>query len=419
MIRRPIPLALLFLAWALPTGGCKYVEKLTGKTSNPETQKACIEDLQTARGQKFELEGELEARVSAALEGTVYLRDLAEKLGKEVAEACAAMGRDLGNSKLDVDESLEPGARAKAVCDQVTKLIKKKKEDDGVVLLLYPHAPMCSVGLDEFSGCLRECDSALSASDGSSASCDPESVMGRCEAKCDGTCVQSFSDDCSGTCRGSCQGGCDEGFYGKCGGRCIGTCDGSTSPGKCDGVCDGKCTSEANGSCQGKCKGKCAGACLSEVKRRTCAGTCVGSCSEDFSAQRCGIALPPPEMTPACAALCDAKMTRQLHCIAGHADIMVYHSTKEGAGEKLKAALEKRLDVLIGAEEGMKAFIDRAHEGVSNTFSAIDESLKDDAKAKKKVRPCLEQAEDVRKDAAAAIEVIRETSTSVVLAVKG
>lgn len=419
MNRGKTPSLSFGLLCLLPIVGCKYVEELTGKAKTPEVQKSCVEDLQTVGEQKFELEGDLSTRVQAVLTGTVYLRELTEKLSQEVAGACAAIGRDLGDSQLKADDALAPAARVVATCEPTAKLLKKKKEDDGVVLLLYTHAPICSVALDDFSRCLAECDPALAAAEDSGPSCEPSTAMGRCEGKCDGTCVQSFSDDCAGICRGACRGGCDEGFYGKCGGRCIGTCDGSTSSGKCEGICDGKCSDDSNGSCQGRCKGKCAGACLSEVKKRACAGTCSGACSEDLSAQRCGVALPPPEITPACGAMCDAKLTRQLHCVAGYADILVYNSTKAGAGDKIKSALEKRLDVLIGAEEGMKAAIDRAHQGIVDGLNGIHESLQGNAQAEKKVGSCLEDAAELQQEAVEALQTIREVSTRVVLAVKG
>ncbi len=405
------------LALTVPVVGCKYVEKLLGKTKSPTETSSCVADMQTAKETKVSVEGDLPTRVSAALVGTVHLRDLTERLDQTVVDACTAVARDLGEN-VKPKPDLPPGERAKDVCSRTAKLIKKKRDADGVVFLLYTYEPMCTVGLDDFKSCVRECDGALSP-DAAGVQCDEETAGGRCPAKCDGVCFEAFTEECDGVCRGMCRGACKEDFYGKCGGRCIGTCDGNTVSGKCEGTCDGKCTSDSDGSCQGPCVGKCSGSCVSESKRAKCAGICVGSCSEAFSAERCDFALGPAEMVPACGAMCEAQTVSKSTCTGAYADIVVYNSSNEGAADKIKSALEKRLELLLTADAGMKAGTDRAHARLAETFAAIDETLAEHARAKKEVGACLENASRVRQQAAEGLDGIRSAVSDVVVAIKG
>jgi hypothetical protein len=403
---------------AVPLGGCKFIEDLTGGSKQPAEKKSCVADIETVREMKIALEGDLPTRVQATLSGAVYLRELAEKLDKEVGNVCANLNRELGKGKAKLNDKLKPGERAKAACEETGKLIRAKREKDGIVMLIYPHAPMCTVGLDDYSRCVRQCDPNLPP-DGSGIVCDSEMVSGRCSDKCEGVCLLSFSDSCEGVCRGQCKGGCAEEFYGKCGGKCTGTCDGLTKSGSCEGTCEGKCSADADGSCQGTCKGKCSGMCLTEAKKTECDGTCLGSCSEALGSERCGIALAPPEMLPACGAMCEAKLAKDLQCVAAHADVSVYNSTKKGAGDKLKGMLTKKLELLLGAGDGMKDSIDRAHEGVATSIASLQEAVESDATVKKKIGACVNQAEKNREESAAAIEAIREAVITVLTAVKG
>ncbi len=396
--------------------GCKYIDKLTGK-STPVEKKSCVEDLEAVKGLELNFEGDLPTRISATLAGTVHLREFTKKLDKDVADACAAIARDLGESGIKANDGLDPGERAKDVCERTAKLIKQKREEGGVVLLLYTHAPRCTVGLDDFRSCVQQCDSGLSP-EASGVQCDSESAGGRCEAKCGGECIEMFTEECNGVCHGACRGGCSDEFYGKCGGRCIGSCDGQSISGKCEGTCDGKCSSDADGSCQGPCKGKCSGACVSEKKKAVCPGTCVGTCSEDFRAERCAFATGPAEMVPACGAMCDAAGVGKANCMAAYADVVVYNESKEGAAEKIKSALQRRLEILLSADEGLKENADRAHQGILTAFEGIDETLAGNSKAKKEVGACLKDAAAVRDDAAKGLELLREGVTAIVVAIK-
>lgn len=416
--RVSIWLCALATLGAVPAG-CKTVNEFlrTGSTE-PAQPKTCVSDLSAARETKFDLPGDLATKVKAVVEGTVHLREVVTKLDKDVAHACAAIGRDLGKH-LEVDDAQAPGDRALSVCKATAKRVKSNREENGIVFLLYPQAPTCTTSLSEHSRCLRDCDSNLPP-DGSGTRCDPDSVSGRCEAKCEGVCVTSHSDDCAGLCRGVCRGGCDDEFHGKCGGRCNGTCDGESSSGKCEGLCEGKCSKDADGSCGGTCKGKCAGSCLSESKKKKqCNGICQGACSEELTAERCGGVLAPPEMVPECGALCSAQMSKQVNCLAGNVDIQVYNSTKEGAGAKLKASLGKGAGVLLEADEGMRAQLDRAAGGVQAAFDSVQEALSSDEKSKKRVGRCLQTAKDEFEAARKALEKVREASQAVFFAAKG
>jgi hypothetical protein len=356
--------------------------------------------------------------VKAALAGTVHLRELAKKLDGEVASVCSALTEELGQGKGSAKDSLPPGERARIACQQAAEAIKKRREQDGLVMLIYSHAPTCSKNLADYARCARQCDSNVPPDPGA-IHCDAESASGRCSDKCQGQCIESFTETCSGVCRGVCKGGCDDQFYGKCGGRCIGTCDGASVSGKCAGVCDGKCSADADGSCQGTCKGKCAGTCLSPVKKASCGGTCAGTCSVALGSERCGTLIAPPEMTPACGALCDAEQAGQLQCLAGYVDAVVFHENKPGTGQKLKDAFAKRLDVLLGAGEGTVPVIQHAHSGIEAALQGIDESLESDPEGKKKLGPCLDDAKEQGKAAAEAVGKIREAALAVIASVKG
>lgn len=411
--------SLAFWSLGTLTTSCKHVEELleTGPVE-PKKPLTCVSDLSAARDAKFDLAGDLATKMRVVTEGTVHLREVVEKLDKDVAHACAAIGRDLGKKALEVDEGLAPGERALSVCSAAAARVKSNREENGIVFLIYPQVPMCTTSLSEHSRCLRECDSNLPP-DGSGTRCDPDSVSGRCDAKCTGTCVASHSDECSGHCRGVCRGGCDEEFHGKCGGRCNGTCDGNSSSGTCDGVCEGKCSKDANGSCGGTCKGKCAGACLSDSKKRQCSGICNGTCSEPLTAERCGGVLAPPEMVPECGALCSAQMSKQVNCLAGNVDIQVYNSTTEGAGDKLKAALAKGAAVLLEADEGMRPSLERASGGLQSAFESAEDAFDSNESAKKRAEKCLRTAKDDFEAARKALEKVREASQAVFFAAKG
>lgn len=399
-------------------GGCKWVNELRGET--PQASQSCVDDLQTVRALEIDLEGDLPARVRATLTGAVHLNELSKKLDREVADVCVGISRDLGDGKAQVNEDAEPGERAKVACEATAKRIRQKREEGGAVLLLYPHPPICTMNLDEYARCARECDPAPFGGDGSKLSCDPESAFGRCEAKCQGTCFEMSSENCKGTCRGECRGGCEEDFFGKCGGRCSGTCDGASVTGKkCEGTCDGKCSADAEGSCQGKCNGRCSGSCLAEASKSVCGGTCAGTCSEEMKSPRCGAVLAPAEMLPVCSAMCDAELSRQLSCTAGHADVVAFHSAKEGAADQLKAVLAKRLELLLAADDGMRPSIDRAHEGIAASFISLEEALNQLERADKSLGECLKGAAQQRREAAEALERVREASLAVLVAVKG
>jgi hypothetical protein len=404
------------LSLGLLATSCETVKEMIGMEPKEPEPKSCVANLDTAGDVKVDGQGDLPIKVKAVLEGTVHLREAIEKLDKDVAHACAAVGRDLSKDAIEVDEGKPAGVRALSVCSAAAKRVKSSREDNGVVLLVYPQAPICTTSLSEHTSCLRGCDPNLPA-DG--VQCDPDSASGRCGEKCEGVCVTSHSEECAGSCRGACRGGCDEDFFGKCGGRCNGTCDGNSVSGKCEGVCEGKCSKDADGSCGGTCKGKCAGFCLTQSEKKECSGTCQGSCSEDMELVRCGAVLAPPEMVPECAAMCNAKMTREVHCLAGNVDIQVYNSTKEGAGAKLQGALKKGIDVLSQADDGMRQQFDRATERLTTAFDTVEEAIANEQKVKQDVGGCLESAKEEFEDTKAALEKIREASQAVFLAAKG
>jgi hypothetical protein len=417
-----ISLRLLTLSLGLGlvvTSGCKFFAggKSNDTSQAPAQPASCVADMQAVDATKFDLEGDLAIKVKATLKGTVHLKELTTKLDRDVSDACMNLARDLDSAKVEVSDSLAPGEHAKAACEEAAKRVKQAREKGGVVLLTYPQAPVCSVSLDDYTRCAKDCDMTL-ASFSSGVMCDPASTLGRCDAKCDGVCLLSGSDECKGQCRGTCKGSCDAEFYGKCGGTCKGTCDGKTAAGKCKGTCEGKCSGDADGVCQGKCSGGCGGTCLNPATKNKCGGVCSGKCSEAFSAQRCGAVSAPAEMVPECGAMCDAQFARDLNCQAGYVSVSVYNSAKEGAGASLKTALDRQLSTLLTSSDGMKEPVDKAHEGIATGYTAIEEMLAEDEAAKKQVQSCLQTASKQREEAAAALTLIREAAALALASVK-
>lgn len=413
------PMAVSLGLGLVVTSGCKLIAggKTTDATEAPAQPTSCVSDMKAVESTKFDLEGDLPIKITATLKGTVHLKELTTKLDRDVSDACTSLARDLDSAKVEVSDSLAPGEHAKAACEEAAKRVKQAREKGGVVLLTYPQPPICSVSLDDYTRCAKDCDMTL-ASFSSGVQCDPASALGRCDAKCEGVCLLTGSDECKGQCRGTCKGSCDADFYGKCGGSCKGTCDGKTSSGKCKGTCEGKCSGDADGVCQGKCSGGCGGTCLNPATKNKCGGVCSGKCSDAFVAARCGAVNAPAEMVPECGAMCDAQFARDLNCQAGYVGVSVYNSAKEGAGDRLKSALDRQFSALLTSSEGMKEPIDKAHAGIASAYTAIDEMLAEDEAAKKQVASCLETANKQREEAANALTQIRDAAALVLGSVK-
>lgn len=400
------------------TPGCKLfgAGSTSGSSSSPAHADSCVADTKAVDDLKLKLEGDLPIKVSATLKATIYLRELSEKLDRDASDACMNIARDLDSAKVDVADSLPPGEHAKAACEEAAKRVKDARDKGGVVLLGYPQAPTCSISLEDFTLCAKDCDQTVASLGG--LQCDADLSLGRCDSKCDGSCFIQNSDSCTGSCRGTCRGSCDADFYGKCGGRCNGTCDGKTSSGKCKGTCEGKCSADADGICQGKCKGECGGTCVDPVKKAKCAGSCLGKCSDPFIAPRCGAVAAPAEMVPECGAMCTARLARDARCDAGFVGLSVYNSAKEGAGDKLVHALSQPLTQLLSIAEGMKDHVDHSVEATTNAFSSLQEVLEEDKNAKEQVSDCLETASKAREEATNALQMIRDASALAVGSIK-
>jgi hypothetical protein len=149
-----------------------------------------------------------------------------------------------------------------------------------------------------------------------------------------------------------------------------------------------------------------------------CGGTCSGKCSDAFTSARCGAVNAPAEMVPECGALCDAQLAREVTCQAGFVGISVYNSAKAGAGDQLKAQLDRQLSALLTSSDGMKAPIDKAYESVGNAFTALQEAIEEDAAAKKQVAKCLGEAGKERETALAAVTLIRDAAAATLASVK-
>jgi hypothetical protein len=128
--------------------------------------------------------------------------------------------------------------------------------------------------------------------------------------------------------------------------------------------------------------------------------------------------LTPAEMVPECAALCDAKLARDALCQGAHVNVVVYSSSKPGAGEKLKAALNRRLETLLTAEAGMKAPADRALAGLVQALQTVDEAVAEEATKDEALTSCLGAVREQRDAAQSALSLVREASFGVFSALK-
>jgi hypothetical protein len=133
---------------------------------------------------------------------------------------------------------------------------------------------------------------------------------------------------------------------------------------------------------------------------------------------RCGAVLTPAEIVPECAALCDAKLARDASCQGAHVNVVVYSSSKPGAGEKLKATLNRRLETLLTAEAGMKAPAERAVSGFVQALQAVDEAVASPAASDEALSSCLNAAREQRDRAQTALTQVREASMAVFAALK-
>jgi hypothetical protein len=123
-------------------------------------------------------------------------------------------------------------------------------------------------------------------------------------------------------------------------------------------------------------------------------------------------------MVPECAALCDAKLARDALCQGAHVNVVVYSTSKPGAGDKLKATLNRRLETLLTAEAGMKAPADRALSGLAQALAAVDEAVAAEAGKDEALTSCLGAVRQQRDAAEAALSQIREASVGVFSALK-
>jgi hypothetical protein len=411
---RALTSSLLFPA-VIVLSGCKLLPVNEEVDARPST---CVSDQNSARQQRFGLDTELEARVTATLLGTVALGDAAKKLDEQVAELCIGISRDLGTKEPQLAPEAELGKRSQIACDAAIDLIRTEKQKGEVNLSVDMKEQTCSALLEDFGTCARDCDPNVAGTPGGGVSCEEGKLSGRCAAQCTGTCIDNFTDSCKSTCQGKCAGKCMQGFFGKCGGKCIGTCDMANVNGKCEGNCDGKCLSDALGTCEGTCEGKCQGACLTEIKKRSCGGTCSGTCSEKMSLGRCDDVVVPPELNPECSAMCAARTSSNLACSGGYVEVAVFSAKDKVQGERIKSAVGGRLKQILGIGDGMHPVLEKAAERVKDAIAGIGQAAQENPALEQKTGECLKQAQQKQEAASAAFAKLHELGQALYQAVR-
>lgn len=395
--------SLLCCVVSLP--GCKFLNLNTDEAPGDQT---CVADQNTVRQQKFGLDSETEARVSATLLGTVALTETAKKLDDQIADLCAGISRELGAKSPAVEGSAELGNRSQAACNTAIETIQAAKQKAEANMTVEMKEPACGSLLDDFSSCVRECDPNVASMPAGGISCETDKLTGRCGDKCSGTCTEGYTDSCKSTCQGKCQGKCTQGFFGKCGGKCIGTCDMANVNGKCDGNCDGKCLSEANGTCEGKCEGKCQGACVTELKKRECGGICTGSCSDKMTSARCNDIVLPPELNPECSAMCSARTAGKLSCSGGFVEVLVFSAKNKSSAESIRSAVGGRLKEILTVGDGMAQPLEKASARVKEALDGLEQTANDSPEIGAKISTCLKDARSKQESAAAAFVKLHE-----------
>ncbi|HTV17257.1 MAG TPA: hypothetical protein VMG12_01260, partial [Polyangiaceae bacterium] len=185
-------------------------------------------------------------------------------------------------------------------------------------------------------------------------SCDPGSVVERCEpAQIAGGCSDSCdSRECLGSDRRGtgCAGACDGTCKGSCAGTCIGQCTGNCDATGADGAyCVGYCDAMCSGLCQGRCEGTCEGSCEGDPNLpvpECAAGTqCRGGCAGDYTSPVCHSPLTssPCSLSDDCAADCVSIGNLGVACEPATAWFM----PRTGLDETLRQALEQALAELV------------------------------------------------------------------------
>ncbi len=286
----------------------------------------------------FKLQPDTALKLKAATAAAVDVKGLADQVDADLKAGCGGLAKDLGAPGDFKDGSAACEAALKALNDTKAKIGASAK----FTLVVKP--PECRASLDAYADCAGKCDAKVSGGK-AKVDCEPGKLSGTCDANCEGTCDVSGGAKCDGTCEGT----CDADIHGQCGGKCNGKCDGQTSNGaSCAGTCDGKC----EGNAKAECKGKCGGSCKLKASAK-CEGTCTGKCSAEMKAPKCTGEVKPPQMSADCKAHCDANVQAKADCTPASVGFAMSGKGDVEAFNKLKAALEKNLPLILKVAVGM------------------------------------------------------------------
>ena len=244
-----------------------------------------------------------DARVNLTLRAFVEaagdLAATADRVEAEVADACLAMGHDLGLSDSDMSPKSGEGGRAAGACNAVSaKMDVILKGGASAHLRTTYTPPVCTVDANAHAECAGRCEVTV----------DPGYVVAHCEPG-------KLSGVCEGTCSGSCEG-------------------------ECHGDCEGSCAAkDASGKCAGKCEGTCHG---------KCDATCHAKCEGEWKAPHCATQVKAPSADGKCEASCKAHAELRAECTP--AQVNVESSVNAGEVPKLVATLRAHLPALIKAE---------------------------------------------------------------------
>lgn len=245
-----------------------------------------------ALGAKYSGKAELDAQIGAFVQAGSDLRMVAKRSDDKIADACLAIGRDIGVPA----ERMNPvdGSRAKGACGSVSAKIDQILAG-GAKVRVVAEPPVCTADASFQAKCDGKCGAKVDPGK-IVASCEPARLSGRCE----------------GTCRGQCEG-------------------------TCNGTCSGKCSKkDAQGRCVGRCEGTCEG---------SCSATCHARCDGEWKAPHCEADARAPKAQVDCQANCKASADMRASCSKPRIDVEASGNAKEVAA--LAASLRTNLPALV------------------------------------------------------------------------
>jgi len=275
--------------------------ELLGGASSPLANAACPELAGGAMQGTFTGEARSNTTIRAFVQASADLRNVADAMEAQVADACLRMGADLGVPPAQMAPTSNPGGRAEGACQAVLARIDGILRAAGNAQIGVTYSPPeCSFAADAYASCAGGCNLAV----------DPGQIIATCTP-----------GHLSGYCAGICTGSCD----GTCNGQCTGACSARSAIGQCAGECAGTCSGQ-------------------------CSATCHAQCVGQWHAPRCDVDARAPTADAKCAASCKAHAELTSQC--SPARVMVSGAAPSPDVQRVIATLQANFGPLVTAQIG-------------------------------------------------------------------